>query len=160
MRLARAACILALIASPALAGPKEAAILAAYAGDWRGTGQVTGIEEGDVTCNMSFKANASGKVNYSGKCSFSSGTAGFTGTMHYNDAARRYEASTSAQGVSGAAVGKAQGSKIIFSMSGLESTYGTVSSTLALQGANIGMKFELIDKDGVKTTSAITFNRI
>lgn len=160
MRLALAACALALMAAPTLAGPQEAALLAGYAGSWRGSGPVTGIEEGTVDCAMTLTAAKSGKVNYSGKCSFSSGTAGFTGTMHYNDASRRYEAATSAQGVSGAAVGRKQGGGIVFSMSGLESTYGRVSSTLALDGDTIGMKFELLDKDGVKTSSSITFRRI
>ena len=154
-----AAAILSLSVAPALSGPQEAALLASYAGGWVGSGKVTGIETGDVDCTMTLTASRSGKVNYSGRCDFGSGTAGFTGTMHYNDAARRFEANTSAQGVSGGAVGKRQGGGIVFSMSGLESSYGTVSSTLSLTGGKIGMKFEMLDKDGVKTASAITFNR-
>jgi hypothetical protein len=154
-----AAAILLLSAAPVLSGPEETALLASYAGGWIGSGKVTGIEDGAVDCTMTLTANRSGKVNYSGRCDFGSGTAGFTGTMHYNDAARRFEANTSAQGVSGGAVGKRQGGGIVFSMSGLESSYGTVSSTLSLSGGKIGMKFELLDKDGKKTASSITFNR-
>lgn len=154
-----AVAILSLSAAPALSGPQEVALLASYAGGWAGSGKVTGLETGTVDCTMTLTANRSGKVNYSGRCDFGSGTAGFTGTMHYNEAARRYEANTSAQGVSGGAVGKRQGNGIVFSMSGLESSYGTVSSTLSLNGGKIGMKFELLDKDGVKTASNITFNR-
>lgn len=160
MRLAPAAvAIMLLTAPPVLAGPQETALLAAYAGGWVGSGKVTGIETGNVDCTMTLTANRSGKVNYSGRCDFGSGTAGFTGTMHYNDAARRFEANTSAQGVSGGAVGKRQGGGVVFSMSGLESSYGTVSSTLSLTGGKIGMKFEMLDKDGVKTASSITFKR-
>lgn len=154
-----AAALLSLSSVPALSGPEEAALLASYAGSWTGSGKVTGIETGDVDCKMTLTANRSGKVNYSGRCDFGSGTAGFTGTMHYNNAARRYEANTSAQGVSGGAVGKRQGGGIVFSMSGLESSYGTVSSTLSLSDGKIGMKFELLDKDGKKTASSITFSR-
>lgn len=154
-----AATLLFLSSAPALAGPEETALLASYAGGWVGSGKVTGIETGDVDCTMTLTANRSGKVNYSGRCDFGSGTAGFTGTMHYNEAARRFEANTSAQGVSGGAVGKRQGGGIVFSMSGLESSYGTVSSTLSLTGGKIGMKFEMLDKDGVKTASSINFSR-
>lgn len=149
----------AALSVPVVAGPAEIALLGAYAGGWQGSGKVTGIENGTVECTMTLTANKSGKLNYSGRCDFGSGTAGFTGTMHYNDAARRFEAVTSAQGVSGGAVGKRQGAGIVFTMSGLESTYGTVSSSLSLNGGRIGMKFELVDKDGKKTASDIAFTR-
>lgn len=151
--------ILSLSATPVLAGPQETALLASYAGGWVGSGKVSGLEDGPVDCTMTLTVNRSGKVNYSGRCDFGSGTAGFTGTMHYNDTARRFEANTSAQGVSGGAIGKRQGSGVVFSMSGLESSYGTVSSTLSLKDDKIGMKFEMLDKDGVKTASSINFNR-
>lgn len=151
--------LVALLSVSAFAGPAETALLGGYAGGWKGSGKVTGIENGAVDCTMKFSASKSGKLSYSGRCDFGSGTAGFTGAMQYNDAARRFEAVTSAQGVSGSAVGKRQGGGIVFSMSGLESTYGTVSSTLSLNGDRIGMKFELIDKDGKKTTSEIAFTR-
>ncbi len=154
-----AVALLSLSIAPAISGPEETALLASYAGGWVGSGKVTGVETGDVDCTMTLTANRSGKVNYKGRCDFGSGTAGFTGTMHYNDAARRFEANTSAQGVSGGAVGKRQGGGIVFSMSGLESSYGTVSSTLSLTGGKISMKFELLDKDGKKTASSIAFSR-
>src|SRR5689334_10048146 len=92
---------LALPVAPAVAGPAESALLAKYAGDWKGTGKVTGPDPGTVVCRMSLKPSASGKLTYSGRCTYSGqGTASFRGTIQYNDASNRYEAASSGQGVS------------------------------------------------------------
>ncbi len=145
--------------APALAGPAENAVLKKYEGSWKGTGKVTGPDAGTVVCRITLKAAATGKVNYSGRCSFGAGAASFRGTMLYNDAKKRYEASSSAQGVSATAIGKKQGGGVVFAMSGMENRYGTASSTLSLTGGAIKMSFKLVDTDGETTASSITFGR-
>ena len=145
---------------PAFAGKAESALLAKYAGSWRGTGKVTGPDPGTVVCRMTFKTQGEGKLSYTGRCSFGSNpAASFRGSMSYSDSKKRFEASSSAQGVSNTAVGKRQGGGVVFTNSGMESSYGTASSTMALTGGTIKMSFRLVDKDGEVTTSNITFKK-
>ena len=66
--LALASALALPVALPAVAGPAENALLAKYAGDWRGTGKVTGPDPGTVVCRISLKAGSSGKLTYSGRC--------------------------------------------------------------------------------------------
>ena len=155
------ASVLALPATlPAVAGPAEIAVLAKYAGDWRGTGKVVGPDPGTVVCRLSFKASTAGKLSYSGRCSFGgSGAASFRGTMIYNEAKNRYEASSSAQGASATTVGKKVGSTIVFASAGMKTSYGTASSVMTLSGSSIKLAFTLIDKKGQTTASAISFKK-
>ena len=158
--LALAAALVSPMALPATAGQAESALLAKYAGQWRGTGKVTGPDPGTVVCRITFKPTSSGKLTYSGRCSYSGqGSASFRGTMFYNDAKRRYEASTSGQGGSATTVGKKQGGSIVFSARNMETRYGTASSVMTLSGSSIKMSFKLIDKDGETTASSISFSR-
>lgn len=159
-KLAVALAALALPVAPALAGPAENALLAGYAGEWTGTGQVTGPDAGTVVCRISFKPTAAGKLTYNGRCSYSGqGTASFRGTMFYNDAARRYEASSSAQGVSTSTIGKKQGGSIVFAASGMDTRYGSASSVMTLAGNAIRLSFKLVDTEGATTASSISFSR-
>ncbi len=158
-RLALAAMFVLPATLPVLAGPAETALLASYAGTWAGTGAATGPEPGDVDCRISFKATAAGKLIYNGRCSFSSGAASFNGTMIYNDAAKRFEAASSSTGFSATTIGKKQGSNIIFSMDGQDTTYGTASSTMTLGSKAITISFKLVDKKGETTSSKIVFTR-
>ena len=145
---------------PAVAGPAESAVLAKYAGDWRGTGKVVGPDPGTVVCRLSFKASTAGKLTYTGRCSFGgSGAASFRGSMVYNDATKRYEASSSAQGVSTTTVGKKAGSTIVFASAGMKTSYGTASSVMTLSGSSIKLAFTLVDKKGQTTASAISFKK-
>ena len=151
---------LAVPLAPATAGPAENALLAKYAGNWKGIGKVTGPDPGTVVCRISLKPSASGKLSYSGRCTYSGqGTASFRGTMLYNDASKRYEAASSGQGVSATTVGKKQGGGIVFSTSGVDTRYGTISSVMTLAGDAIKLSFKLTDKDGATTASSITFDR-
>lgn len=158
--LALAAALVLPVTLPATAGPAETAVLAKYAGDWRGTGKVTGPDPGTVVCRISFKSSTTGKLSYSGRCSFGgSGAASFRGTMVYNDAKKRYEASSSAQGASTTTVGKKVGGTIVFASAGVKTSYGTASSVMTLSGSSIKLAFTLIDKKGQTTASAISFKK-
>lgn len=159
-KLATLVVALALPVVPALAGPAENALLAKYAGEWKGTGKVTGPDPGTVVCRITFKPTPAGKLTYNGRCTYSGqGTASFRGTMLYNDATRRYEASSSAQGVSTTTIGKKQGGGIVFAASGMDTRYGTASSVMTLAGNAIKLSFKLVDKDGATTASSISFSR-
>lgn len=153
------AAALALPGSSALAGEAETALLAKYAGEWRGTGKVSGPDPGTVVCRITFKP-ASAKLTYTGRCTYSGqGTASFRGTMLYNDAKKRFEASSSAQGVSTTTIGKRQGGGIVFAANGMDTRYGTASSVMTLAGSAIKMSFKLVDKDGATTASSISFSK-
>ena len=148
------------VALPAWAGPAENAVLAKYAGEWRGTGKVTGPDPGTVVCRITFKSAASGKLSYTGRCSFAgTGAASFRGTMLYNDARKRYEASSSAQGVAATTIGKKQGGGIVFATEGMQTRYGTASSVMTLAGNSIKLNFKLVDEKGETTASSITFQK-
>lgn len=145
---------------PALAGPKENAVLASYAGSWTGKGNVTGMQTGKVSCRLTFKPVSSGALSYSGRCSFGAmAQQTFRGTVSYNDAKNRYEASSSAQGIQTTAIGKKSGGGMTFTSEGMDTRYGSASSTMAFAGAAIKLNFKLIDKKGEVTASAITFSK-
>lgn len=157
--LAFAALLVLPTTAVATAGPAENELLAKYAGEWRGSGRVTGPDPGTVVCRITFRATDSGRLTYSGRCSYSGqGAASFRGAVVYNDATKRFEASSSAQGASTTTTGRRQGNSITFASEGMETRYGTVSSTLTLGGNAIKMAFKLVD-DGETTASAITLQK-
>jgi len=151
--------VLALSASlPAMAGPKEQAVLQSYVGTWKGSSTVSGPMAGPVDCSLKFTSGSGGKLSYAGNCEFGKGTTAFRGTMIYNDGAKRYETAGSGQGVSVNGFGKASGSSITFAVSNLETSYGVASSTMVLAGSSIKLQFKLVDKKGT-TAAAITFKK-
>lgn len=143
---------------PAMAGPKEQAVLQSYAGTWKGSSTVTGPMAGPVDCTLKFTSSAAGKLSYAGNCEFDKGNTGFRGTVVYNDGAKRYETAGSGQGVSVNGFGKASGGGITFSVNNLETSYGVASSTMVLGGSNIKLQFKLVDKKGT-TAAAIIFKK-
>jgi hypothetical protein len=145
--------------APAFAGTKEVALLASYAGDWRGKGKITGDNPGTVVCRMSLKSGTAGKLSYNGRCSFGQGAASFAGTMLYNDATKRYEAVTSTRGQSATSVGRPTGGGVTFTSSTTDDQIGKVSSTIALAGDKITLSFQMTDAKGGKSASSIDFAR-
>ena len=163
MRLPLTLKILALVpaffaplALPALAGPSENALLAKYAGNWRGTGEVTGPNAGSVVCRLSFKPADSGAVSYSGRCSFGAGGYSFRGAMAYDDANKRFFSQSSVQGKQVSTTGKKSGNTITFASS-LDTEHGAATSSFSLAGNAIKMSFKVVDKKGRATASAISF---
>jgi hypothetical protein len=145
--------------APAFAGSAETALLASFAGDWRGKGKVTGPDPGTVVCRLSFNIGKSGTLSYTGRCSFGVGQTSFRGAIFYNDARGRFEASSDAQGVSTTAVGKKSGGGVVFSSSGVDTRYGLATSTMSLTGKAIKLSFKLVDTKGATTASNITFSK-
>ena len=151
--------LLALTASvPAMAGPREQAVLQGYVGTWKGSSTVSGPMAGPVDCTLTFTAGSGGKLSYAGNCEFGKGTTGFRGTVIYNDGARRYETAGTGQGVSVNGFGKTSGNSITFAVNNLETSYGVASSTMVLGGSSIKLQFKLVDKKGT-TAAAITFRK-
>lgn len=154
--LALVPALLAPLALPAFAGSTENALLAKYAGNWRGTGEVTGPNAGSVVCRLSFKPADSGAVSYSGRCSFGAGGYSFRGAMAYDDARNRFFSQSTVQGEQVNTTGKKSGNTITFASS-METQYGAASSSFSLAGNAIKLSFKVIDKKGRATASAINF---
>ena len=154
--LALVPAFLAPLSLPALAGPSENALLAKYAGNWRGTGEVTGPNAGSVVCRLSFKPTDTGAVSYTGRCSFGAGGYSFRGAMAYDDAKGRFYSQSSVQGEQVNTTGKKSGNTVTFS-STTKTQYGDATSSFSLAGNAIKLSFKLIDKKGRATTSAISF---
>lgn len=149
----------ALAASlPAVAGPREQAVLESYVGTWKGKSVVTGPMAGPVDCTLTFTSGSGGKLSYSGNCEFGKGTTAFRGTMIYNEGAKRYETAGSGQGVAVNGFGKVSGNSITFAVNNLDTSYGVASSTMVLGGKDIKLQFKLVDKKGT-TAAAITFRK-
>lgn len=156
--LAAALSLVLLSCAGALAGPAESRLLSSYQGNWRGAGDVTGAEPGSITCRLVVRNTGPSVVAYAGRCNYGGGGTSFRGAMTYNDAARRYEASTSAGGVDSVTVGRKQGGGLVFHTGGLETRYGTISTSLAF-ARDIQMAFELVDPRGRVTSANILFSR-
>ncbi|WP_417309999.1 hypothetical protein [Devosia sp.] len=145
---------------PALAGPRDTALLAQLEGNWRGRGNATGANSGPVACRMSFKPSGGDRLNYTGRCSLGgSGATSFRGTILYNEAKNRFESASSSQAGTAQVVGKRRGNSIVFSSSNVKTNYGVVSSTMTLAPTAIGMSFKMVDKEGKATGSSIKLTK-
>lgn len=153
--LVLAALILSIMtAAPALAAPADIELLHGYAGSWRGAGELTGPDSGQVRCRLTMRPSGA-KLSFSGRCTLAgSGTRRFDGVLAYNEASGRFESSSS----QGTFQGRKSRGGIVFSMQ--DSTpQGDVTSTMSLTGGKINVDFELTDRDGAVSGSRITFTR-
>ena len=106
-----------MTAAPAFAAAADVALLKSYIGNWRGRGQLIGAESESVVCRLALTEGNADKVNYSGRCTLAGTSLSVSGTMAYIEASRRYEAAmTSNVTFTGLAVGKKQGSNIVFNL--------------------------------------------
>jgi hypothetical protein len=150
--------LLAPLSLPAFAGAAEEALLARYAGNWRGTGEVKGPDPGSVVCRLSFKPTESGALSYSGRCSFGAGGYSFRGAMAYDDSKGRFFSQSTVQGEQVNTTGKRSGNTITFASS-METRYGDASSSFSLAGNSIKLSFKVVDKKGRAMTSSINFSK-
>ena len=144
---------------PVSAGQAENNLLASFEGVWEGRGQVTGPNAGTVACRMTFRNTAAGELTYSGRCTIPPSGTSFRGKMVYNESRGRFESASTAQGVTTTTVGRRSGGGLVFSSSGLETRYGTASSTMQLTRSAISMSFQLVDSDGAVTKTSISMSR-
>ncbi|HTM77625.1 MAG TPA: hypothetical protein VL133_08360, partial [Devosia sp.] len=105
-------------AAPASAGETELAMLTSYIGNWQGEGALVGGDKPEpFRCRLAIAKGNQTKVTYTGRCGLVSANLSISGTIAYNDAARRYEAAMSSNaGFTGMAIGNRQGEKIIFDL--------------------------------------------
>lgn len=116
--VAMAAIMSLLAGAPARSGEAELGLLLSYVGDWRGEGVVTGGDSPDpFRCRLTIAKGNAAKINYTGRCSLVDANLSISGTIAYNDAARRYEAAMSSNaGFTGIAIGSQQRDEISFDL--------------------------------------------
>jgi hypothetical protein len=135
--------------TPARAGEAELALLTSYIGDWRGEGALVGGDRPEpFRCRLAIAKGNQAKVNYTGRCTLVDATLSISGTIAYNDAARRYEAAMSSNaGFTGLAIGREQGGRISFDLREQQKDRGgsdvRIGSRILLVGGNITVDFEV-----------------
>jgi hypothetical protein len=151
---AAALALVALSAAPAFAGPAENAFLSKLAGNWSGSGKLTGTQAGAVSCKLELKPNGA-RLNFTGRCDAQDlGAQSFSGSMTYNDAARRYEARSS----SGTAIGVKKGNSVMFTTR-MNTIAGTGSTVMSLTASRITIDFNLTDPQRGKSKAHIVFSK-
>jgi hypothetical protein len=136
----------------AIAGPAEDAFLAKLAGDWTGTGSVTGSQSSDLTCSLTFKQTGA-RLKYSGRCDAGElGGRGFSGTLYYNDKEKRYEAKASGT----TTIGVKKGSSVVF-VTKISGIAGKGSSTMTVSATRMVIDFNLVQGNGDTIKSHVTF---
>lgn len=139
----------ALFTVPAMAAKADVDLLRSYIGSWKGKGQLIGAESETVVCRLTLSEGNSDKINYSGRCSMAGTNLSVTGTLAYNDSARRYEAAMSSNATfSGTAIGRKTGNGVVFNLKEREKDEEgndlTISSQIALNGGKIRVEFNVV----------------
>ena len=162
-----AACLFALVSAPqSLGGPAEMGLLESYIGSWRGTGEMIGGAFPETfTCRLTVAKGNQAKINYAGRCSLVNMNISVSGTIAYNDGARRYEAAMSSNaGFTGMAVGRKQGNRITFNLSEQQVDRGgntvRIGSKITLVADQITVDFEVeFNQSGQILTAEVPFAR-
>lgn len=156
-KVALAALTAALIAGsavPAISGPAETAFLQKLENTWSGKGRMQGAENGPIACKIVF-TSGSKSVRYQGRCNIPDlAQQAFSGSISYNDKAKRYEAKSAGKAVPGIR----KGDRLVF-RSTSRSIGGTATSTMTISPTSLVVDIALVNKKGEKTTSRITFSR-
>jgi len=152
--VAAAAALVALGAAPAFAGAAENAFLSKLAGNWSGSGRITGAQAGTVSCKLEMKPSGA-HLNFTGRCNAEDiGGQSFSGSLAYNDAARRYEARSSG----GTAIGVKKGGGVSFTTR-MRTIAGSGTTVMNLTTSRIAIDFNLTDPDGGTSKSHIVFTK-
>ena len=154
-----------LTAAPAMAARADVELLQSYVGDWRGKGEMVGAETETVVCRLSLTKGNQDKVNYSGRCSLAGTVLSVNGTLAYNDSARRFEAAMSSNATfSGLAVGKRQGSALVFNLKERNKDEAgndlTISAAITLRKEKINVDFKVVfNATGDSMTASVPFSK-
>jgi len=156
-----------MVSGPANAGEAEVALLQSYVGSWKGSGVLSGGEGPErFNCRMTIARGNLGKINYAGRCNLAGMNLSVSGTIAYVDAAGRYEAAmTSNATFSGDAIGRKQGSGIVFDLrergTDEEGNDMTIASRILLRGGEINVDFDVVFNDtGEKMDASVPFKRV
>jgi len=148
------AAMLSLMLVPAYAGPTESAFLQKLGNTWSGKGRLSGAESGPIACKMVISSTTR-NAKFQGRCAIPDmAQQAFSGSITYNDKLKRYEARTAA----GVVAGVRRGDRLVFTTKE-RNLSGTAYSTMTISPTSLVVDFALVDRDGAKTTSRITFSR-
>lgn len=161
-----AAMTLGAAAIPASAGQAELDRLVSYIGNWSGAGElVGGAAPEPFRCRLTVAKGNQLKINYSGRCSLVNMNLSVSGTIAFDDAARRYQAAMSSNaGFTGVAVGHIKGDSISFDLSEKQVDRGgndvRIGSRIILVGDAINIHFEVeFNNSGNVLTAQVPFSR-
>ncbi|MEO6013853.1 MAG: hypothetical protein ABIQ30_09760 [Devosia sp.] len=148
-----AATMIAFTAVPVLAGPAETAFLQKLTNTWSGKGKLSGAETGAIACKLVIKGAA--KATYQGRCNIPDmAQQAFSGSISYNDKLKRYES----RSANGTVAGVRRGDKLVFTTTS-KNMGGTSYSTMTIAASSLTVDFAIVDKNGAKTTSRISFTK-
>jgi hypothetical protein len=147
----------------AFAASSDAAMLAAYAGNYSGTGTMAGQNAGTVRCRLVFQPASASSLDYTGRCS--AGGADFSMTGVITAANGRVRAAMSgSDGISSTVNGVRRNGGLVFASKQRVNVEGhdrTVTSTMTLAGGTIRVDFSALDnKTGKLTSGSIPFNKM
>lgn len=138
-----------LVTAPVQAARADIEFLSGYLGEWRGRGTLTGANSETVVCRLTLTTGNNDKINYTGRCTLAGTNLAINGTIAYIDAARRYEAVMSSNaGFQGIAVGRRQGSGVVFNMQERNRSEGqdmTINASISLLNNKISVDFKVED---------------
>jgi hypothetical protein len=155
----------ALFSGPVLAAKADVELLQSYIGNWRGKGQMVGAERETVVCRLNLTPGNQDKVNYSGRCSMAGTNLSVSGTLAYNDSAKRFEAAMSSNATfSGLAVGRKSGNSLVFNLrereKDKEGNDMTISSQIALSKNRINVEFNVVfNATGESLKASVPFSK-
>ena len=163
---ATAAIMTFLAGAPARSAEAELALLLSYVGDWRGEGVVQGGDTPDpFRCRLTIAKGNATKINYTGRCSLVDANISISGTIAYNDEARRYEAAMSSNaGFTGLAIGSQQSNRISFDLKEQQKDRSgsdvRIGSRIVLVANSISVDFEIeFNNSGQVLTASVPFTR-
>ena len=142
--------------APASAGEAELRYLERLLGNWRGNGEISGPDGGNVTCRLAIKPSRS-KVNFTGRCSLSGGggSQSFSGSIRYNDRSGQWESSSRGQTVAG----RKSGNNLVFTTA-QKDRRGEGTSTMTFSPSAIKVQFRIKDsKTGELSQGTIPFRK-
>lgn len=144
-----------LLSPAAMAGDAEVAYLQSLAGEWTGTGKVSGPEGGNVSCRIVMKPSGS-RLSFNGRCTApgANGSQSFSGTIRYSDQRSRFESSSGTVTVAG----QLNGSTLTF-VTERSTIQGDISSTMVVSPRSMKMQFRTVAKDGATHQGTIPFSR-
>ena len=149
-----AAAMLTFTAAPAFAGPAETAFLQKLTNTWSGKGQLKGAESGPINCKVVITAGGK-NAKFQGRCNIPDmAQQAFSGSISYNDKAKRYES----RSTGGTVPGVRKGDRLVFTTSS-KNISGTSRSVMTISPSSLVIDFSLTTKKGEKTTSRVTFSR-
>ncbi len=155
-----------LVAVPAQSGPLEMGLLETYIGSWKGEGMLVGGQKPEpFRCRLTINKGNLNKVNYAGRCTLVDMNLSVSGTIAFDDKARRYQAVMSSNaGFKGVAVGRKQGEKITFDLAEQETDSGgnavRIGTKIQLISDSIAIDFEVeFNNSGDMLTAKVPFAR-